>query len=258
MILTCRIHWKKIKSDTGKFLTVRVSYANHINIPAGIGILKKQIILPHGDYTDEALYLILKHEYTHFINHDLAVTMMVHLFSYVFWWNPTVYLLKKDLEQILEIKCDLSVVSGMNVTEKAQYLRVILMNIKDSGTKIIPFPAGQVSLLGQKPESHIEERFHHVQRSSKKPSNPAIQISFLAIAVFLFVFSYCFVFQSKFEAPIGEIVTSNNTYIIQEEEITIRKRADGQYEFIDSHGIFEIDEDVALMYIDQGVKFIKE
>lgn len=249
---------RRVKRDTGRHINVRVSYAASISSPAGIGIFNKRIILPHRNYTDEELYLILLHEYTHFIHHDLAVTMMVQLFSYVFWWNPAVYLLKKDLEQVLEIKCDLSVVAAMNAAEKAQYLRVILLHMKHSEAKIIPFPTGQVSLLGHKPKSHIEERFRYVQQSSKRTNCPALQACFLAAAVFLFGISYCFVFQSQFEAPMEEIVTTSDAYEIKEDEITIHKRADGRYEFIEPHGVIEIDEDIALLLIEQGVKFIQE
>lgn len=248
----------KIQKETGKSLNIRVSYANSIYTPTGMGILKKQIVLPNKIYSEEELYLILKHEYTHFINHDLAVTMMVHLYSYIFWWNPTVYLLKKDLEQVLEIKCDLSVTAGMGVSQKAQYLKAILLHIKGAGTKIIPFPVGKVSLLGQKTRSHLEERFEYIHQNSKKTNSYMIQIGFMTFALSLFVLSYSFVLQSRFEAPIEEIETSSEALIIRDEEIIIYQYNDGTYMLIIDGEKFDVDKQIAESYIEQGAKFKQE
>lgn len=39
-------------------------------VPMGIGLWKKRILLPYGKYSDQELYYIIKHEYTHFYNRD--------------------------------------------------------------------------------------------------------------------------------------------------------------------------------------------
>lgn len=80
-------------------------------IPMGIGVIHKRLILPQRAYGEKELYYILTHEYTHFLNHDQIVKLLIYLFQCVFWWNPLVYLLWRDVEQMLEIKCDLSVCS---------------------------------------------------------------------------------------------------------------------------------------------------
>ena len=79
-----------------------------ITIPLSFGLFKKFIVLPDKQYSDQEMHYILMHEYTHILNGDLAVKLMVHFMCCIYWWNPIVYLLRLDLEQTLEIKCDLA------------------------------------------------------------------------------------------------------------------------------------------------------
>lgn len=97
-----------VKRDIGKSMKVSLCTVPNISVSFGIGIFRKTILLPQNDFTDREIYYILLHEYTHFLNHDIPVKMMASVFCCIFWWNPVAYLLKSDLEQTLEMKCDAS------------------------------------------------------------------------------------------------------------------------------------------------------
>lgn len=58
---------------------IRVSYSSQVTVPMGIGLRRRMVLLPRLDYTDEELYYILLHEFTHFSNGDLYVKMGVSL-----------------------------------------------------------------------------------------------------------------------------------------------------------------------------------
>mgnify|MGYP001852375549 CR=1 FL=1 len=130
---------KKINSAYKKKIHVTFRISKITNIPMGFGIRKKIILLPCQDYSDENLYYIFVHECNHFYNHDILVKLLTKLFCCLFWWNPVVYLLKAELENTLEIKCDLTSTAILDKPEKIQYLETIVAVLKQSiaGPKIL-------------------------------------------------------------------------------------------------------------------------
>ena len=68
------------------------------------GLLRPVILLPCYHYTDEEYRYVFLHELCHWKNHDMWVKLFVEVFCILFWWNPLVYLLKKDLARALELK----------------------------------------------------------------------------------------------------------------------------------------------------------
>ena len=96
----------EVQGGIGRRIPTELCMCPGLDIPFGIGVFQKRIFLPDKEYSESELFYILKHEYTHFCNHDLVVKMLVNLFCCVFWWNPFVYLLQNDITEILELKCD--------------------------------------------------------------------------------------------------------------------------------------------------------
>ena len=126
----CKRVLERVIHKSGRRMKINLRYSREVSIPMGIGVLDKSIILPDEEYSDKELYHILSHEYMHFLNRDLQIKMLIHIFCCIFWWNPAVYLMKEDVNQILEIRCDLCVTGGMDSKEKAEYLTTILSIIK--------------------------------------------------------------------------------------------------------------------------------
>ncbi|MFR0941044.1 MAG: M56 family metallopeptidase [Butyricicoccus sp.] len=125
----------EIRRQTGRTIKVRGRTAANIESAFGVGVLRRYIILPNKTYTDAELHYIRLHEYTHFLNHDTAVKLLVTLYCIIFWWNPVVYLLQKDLEQTLELKCDRAIAQTLNAQERTAYLRAILSAMKQGCTQ---------------------------------------------------------------------------------------------------------------------------
>ncbi len=74
-----------------------------------------------------------------------------------------VYLLKKDLDQTLEIKCDMTVTRTMDKKEAASYLGVIVAVIKNAGKKRnIEQNVISTMLFQSKMDAIIIERFQIV------------------------------------------------------------------------------------------------
>lgn len=239
-------------------IPIQVLCCSGLSTPCGIGLLRRQILLPSQEYTEEELFHILSHELQHFQTHDLLVKWMIRVFQCLFWWNPLVYLLGKDMDQVLEIKCDLSVVKNYSRQETLAYMRTIKNQLEQAihTEKIVP--VASASLVGNFAMSNVEERFLYLAESlkpnqRKELSKPAFAVLFVA----LIMASYSFVLQSSYEVPeLDE--QGNKIQYMQEDEIKLLHRKDGSYQQIYGDKSVEIPDFLAKEMMEQGVLVIEE
>lgn len=239
---------------------VTICYSDRLSGPAGIGILHEKILLQSGSYSDEELFYILLHEYTHFLNRDLTVKMLVQFFCCVFWWNPIAYLLQKDLDQILEMKCDLNVTESLSKPEIARYLQTIVNQLKRQKAQITNYPQtkGTAAFLGNRKKYSVEERFRHVldhERNRKK--TVAAQVIIFIFTVLVFLASYLFVVQASFHVPIHQVEGSNSVLFPNAEEMRIMKLEDGSYLLVIGDVSYEISEEEMQEFLSEGVPLME-
>lgn len=230
----CKPIFLKVQEHYSRKLRIDILRSGDINIPMGVGIWKRRIILPEEDYTDTELYYILLHEYTHFQNRDVLVKMLVYIFSCVFWWNPVIYLLRKDLDRTLEIKCDLHVTQNLTNEHKADYLTVIVSTLKRVNHKKMKNALhGTVALAENTIKNEMLERFqmvsanHGIRNKSRR-----FTVGWIGVFMTVLVLSYSFVIQPKYEAPVNEIEQGTGKYEITSESTYILENADGTYTLV--------------------------
>lgn len=196
----CRRVFQRVLNHSSKRLKVRIRDNACINIPMGVGVFQKSIILSEETYTDSELYYILRHEYTHFLNRDLVLKILIHIYWCIFWWNPAIYLLKRDFAQILEIKCDLDVTENMANQEKVGYLTTIVTLLKKAEIKREQRTFyGTTALVAKNYESEIIERFKIVSASyGLKRRNLVFTGSWFLVFGMLVILSYSFVIQPDY------------------------------------------------------------
>lgn len=200
----------QVQDEYVRKVKVKVLICPETNTPLGIGLISKFILLPNGNYSSQDLYHIVKHEYTHFYNHDLAVKFLVLLFCCVFWWNPAVYLLWRDMSQILEIKCDLFVTQNYNNNEKKEYLSVIVALLKKQESNSKTTPPTAMGLLKRRRNRTLVERFDTVLAVPRKSKRWELRLIF-ALCIALFALSYAVVIQPKYEPPINEVMSDDGS-----------------------------------------------
>ncbi len=221
----CKRVFNRVLNVSRTQFKIDIRSSADISIPMGAGIFRKSILLPEAEYSDSELYYILRHEYTHFQNRDLLIKLLIHIYSCIFWWNPVIYLLKRDLAQILEIKCDLDVTDRMENQQKAQYLATIVAMLKNTGSKRQDHSFyGTTALVSKSYESEIIERFRLVSASygSKKKNILFTGSCFLIFCMFIFL-SYSFVIRPDYEPSNNGFgmetdhseTTTGNTYSIE-------------------------------------------
>lgn len=247
-----------VQQNSKKKISANVLCSSHIDVPMGIGIVNRFILLPDKNYDNQVLYYILLHEYTHLINRDLMVKWLICIFQCIFWWNPVIYLLKKDLSQILEIKCDLTIIENMTNDEKADYLTAIVNVMKKfENQRRKDMAVCSVDLFQKNDCAQVKERFKIVSEY-KMTKNRKAKTVILIVYFVTILFSYTFVIQSEYEAPLDEIETEKEVYKIEKSENFILKNKDDSYEIILPSGKRKVIEEQKAMDMEkQGFKIIE-
>ena len=218
----------KAESEEGKKILKELDKANRIEAlktsavksPCCIGIFRKRILLPNREYSKDELRYILLHEYAHLCNNDILLKELIMALCWIYWWNPIVYLLQKELNQSIEIRCDLSVTRYLNENERADYLDVMLDAFVEKRT--INEYVGAVGLVENHSQSLVE-RFRIVADMGVVQKNRTNVFAAFMMLLILTV-SYSFILQSSYETPISEIETDENTYQMTPENTFIIKR----------------------------------
>lgn len=228
-----------------------------IQIPCCIGVFHKRILIPDKLYTEKELYYIIFHECSHLKNNDFLIKILINIMVALFWWNPFAYLLKKDLNQSLEIRCDNLVVKRLNKQERCEYLEVMLNEFKYNSEVLDSEKQENMMLyLLENHSDKLIERFRLVA-DNKQQSLRIGKLSAWVLAGCLLICSYSFVIQSKYEVATSEIEIDKNTFEVNTENSYILRKSDGSYSFYNYGNEISIDEESAKTLIQNGFK-VKE
>lgn len=226
---------EQVKQEAWRTPQIQIYTCPKLETPMGVGLFHKRICLPDQNYTKEELYYILKHEYTHFCSGDLLIKFLVRMLCCVFWWNPAVYLLKKDVSQILEMKCDAKATKSFSKEERLAYLSTIVRILKDN----VPAKKASRTLATQfiyrEKKDDLLERFE-VITSAIKPAGRLCQAAFLGLSVFIVMLSYTFIFQPAFDPPREDIYTDGMVQEVDTTDAYILEKKDGTYSLVLADG----------------------
>ena len=73
--------------------------------------IKPCIVLPKADFPPDELRSILLHEWKHIQDKDYLTELIANMICFVFWWNPLVYVFRKNFCFVQELKNDQFAVS---------------------------------------------------------------------------------------------------------------------------------------------------
>ncbi len=256
---------KKVKLELGIKRVNLICIEDDIG-PMSIGF-KNIIILPYREYSNVDLYYILKHECTHLKNKDSYVKAMVEIFIAIFWWNPVVYMLRNNLGDILEIKCDLAIVGREDDNVKHAYLTAIKNAVAASSgeskhkklSRLITTEFSAQSEAETK-ENIIIDRFKIViNYKHDKKKRRAYYTKFVIVVLFVLAVSYTFILQPAYSVPEDEIVEDGKGYEITPDNTYILETNDGKFILVSDNGVEnEIDIDFKEMLILNGFELVKE
>lgn len=96
--------------------------------PAITGTLHPTIIFPDtwDSFSTEELDCICLHEIHHYKNHDLWARLLLDIISCIHWWNPLVYLMRREYALTLELSNDYSLMEDRPNLNHLNYADLLL------------------------------------------------------------------------------------------------------------------------------------
>ncbi|MCL1851598.1 MAG: InlB B-repeat-containing protein [Peptococcaceae bacterium] len=89
--------------------------------PMLVGLFRPRIILPDREYTNYQLRNILLHELAHQRRRDVFGKWLTMLACSLHWFNPIVWLARREISRACELACDVSVIRHFGVSERKIY-----------------------------------------------------------------------------------------------------------------------------------------
>ena len=131
--------------------------------PFSTGFLRNTIVLPSDIPSERDMRFIIKHEMLHCKNKDILLKLFFLFVNIIHWFNPLVWLLRKAVEQDIEISCDEAVILGANRTDREEYSDVIMSWVERGNYKWSAVSTGYVQGV-----KFIKRRFDSIINDRKR------------------------------------------------------------------------------------------
>lgn len=115
---------------------VKIIQQDRIKTPSLFGIFNMCIILPDNinNLTDFEINYILMHELSHYKRKDNILKLFWTLLKDIYFFNPIIYVIYKQIIKDMELSTDEMAVSGLDKENKKEYCRT-LIKLTDSYTE---------------------------------------------------------------------------------------------------------------------------
>ena len=219
---------------------VHVTHA--ITTPVSAGYIHPAIYLPDRPYVDGDLDWILKHEMTHLAGHDSWLCLGFLLFRCVFWWNPLVHLAQRAVKEVLELRCDKAVLTGVEATDRLAYVEALYRAGHQARPGALRFMGAGTCFAQPGEPAALALRAKMAMDAPAKRDKAALAA--LALSVALFVVSYVFILQPAGFFPSNQD-DARPVHAVSPDTSYLKKLPSGEYEFwCDGELVWTISEDM--------------
>jgi beta-lactamase regulating signal transducer with metallopeptidase domain len=154
---------------------VPVYESNNITTPLLAGILRPAVYLPAGF---SASALAVRHEFCHLRRGDIWLKWLMQLTVCVHWFNPLVWLMRRELNRFCELACDTSAVRRLGDTDRRAYGSMLL----DTAGAAAERGFMPVASLGRDKQI-LQERLREIMNSKKTSRKAAAAMTALAAVI---------------------------------------------------------------------------
>ncbi len=214
---------------------VNVYVTNSISSPIMTGLFHPIVLIPGStaEMTDLEIEYILRHEIAHYKGGDSWYKLAIQVLACLLWWNPAVYLLRRSVSQLLELRCDSRACNSLDAKEKSDYSAVLLKIIRN--TLDAPKKLVASGFIGAFDSLYVEQRIKHLMNKSTSKKSPLVTALVACICVLLYFGSYSFIVQPAYAPPEMEdnttitTITPENAWLIPIEDEQYEVWVDGAY-----------------------------
>ena len=162
--------------------TPRLMISKHALTPMLIGVFRPIIVLPSQEYTPSQLNGILLHELTHMRRQDVAVKWLSLLACAAHWFNPLIWITRREIDRICELSCDEAVIRNMDTGSRQHYGETL---ITVASTKKMPLPVLSTTMSVEM--RAMKERLISIMRNRQQHTKLAVFISSLIVLTAILV-----------------------------------------------------------------------
>jgi beta-lactamase regulating signal transducer with metallopeptidase domain len=203
---------------------VRILVSQDVIVPYFTGVLRPCIYLPNVKIPEAELEMILRHEYQHYKSRDLYVKLFYLMLSIVFWWNPFTHVFRRELDNLLEIRCDEAMTKHMGNKEKVTYLRAMDFIIEYIDQRIPEnTPAMTYFIQAERHSSFMIKRIDLIAKGKKSLMSQVVSV---VLVVLVFCASFLIIAQPAGQPPESE---DYDTFYITPENALLVLTVDGTY-----------------------------
>ena len=153
-------------------------YYNQLaSTPMILGVFRPAIILPDKYYSPEQLYAILSHELTHLRRKDIFVKWLTLLATALHWFNPIVWLTRREIDRSCELSCDEAVIRNLDTDGKQIYGNTLIAVSANSKA-----PRAIASATMCEDKKNLKERLNAIMKNKRQT-----RIAILLSAMLLFL-----------------------------------------------------------------------
>lgn len=166
----------QLQTELGFKRSVRIVMIERFPSPALCGGIKPVIVLPceMDGKGEESIRFALLHEMTHIKRGDHIVSMLLLLLRAVYWFNPVVWLMMKQMRLDIETACDSCLTESMPAIAKKRYAGTMLsMYAQEQIRYVLGMSMGQTKKTA---ERRLRGMFMR-SRSSRKSKAVAIVLT---------------------------------------------------------------------------------
>lgn len=139
--------------------------------PMIIGFVKPLLVLPDDTIDDSELYFIIRHELIHQKRHDVYAKLLSVLANAVHWFNPIIWLMRREIAIDMELSCDEGVVRGADFGTKRAYTETLMSSLS---RQTLQRSSLTTQFYGGK--STMKKRFANILNDRKKRSGIVLLI----------------------------------------------------------------------------------
>jgi len=145
---------------------IPIYHSNLLPAPVTFGLLRARIVVPAGLVTSlspDQLRAVIQHEMAHIARRDLWIGLLQQSVAIVYWWNPLVLLVNRQLADLREQICDDIAIRGL--PEPDAYAST-LISLAERCSMKKPFPA--TLGIGASPAGQLERRIRRIVSSRQE------------------------------------------------------------------------------------------
>ena len=132
--------------------------------PMQAGLLRPMVLLPDENSGEEVLRAALLHELTHYRRLDLCCKWLAEAAVCVLWFNPLVYVIRRELSGECELSCDESVLGRLDESGRRVYGASLLALARPvSGTT-----KNNMTLAMSRDGEQLKERLYAIMKFESK------------------------------------------------------------------------------------------